>query len=373
MNEFLDFDQAVDYLKTTPSTLYKWLQAGKVPGHKLGRQWRFLRDELDLHVSGAGARLQINRDILTLTQLLETRIKKTEGTMESRPTDITEKIIWDAFDHGAKLIHFHPSKGKYAISFRTRNGMDELTTIMEETFKDIDSTIVRQSSAIENDPELRRFHLHRGSDESIQVKYQKIETVAGARLTLHLFQPEKDVLPIEKISGDENVRSQFRGFLKRSSGLIIVSGASGSGKTTTVYSLLNELKNQGRVVFTLEERVDLVVEGINQIEFKSKDSQQFANTFEKLFGSDPDVICLGLGSYFGWESSVFAAACRAASTGHLVVLQMDHSTVEEAVAAFKSQAQYPVDRLHIMASCQRLVSDQKGLRAVYEFFDSRNN
>ena len=52
---YLDFDEAVQLLKTTPSTLYKWLQAGKIPGHKLGRQWRFLKDELEIHVSGKGS------------------------------------------------------------------------------------------------------------------------------------------------------------------------------------------------------------------------------------------------------------------------------------------------------------------------------
>ena len=63
-NEYLDFDQAVCFLKTTPSTLYKWLQAGKIPGHKLGRQWRFLKDELDIHVSGKGSKINVQLRLL---------------------------------------------------------------------------------------------------------------------------------------------------------------------------------------------------------------------------------------------------------------------------------------------------------------------
>jgi len=65
-NEYLDFDQAVALLKTTPSTLYKWLQAGKIPGHKLGRQWRFLKEELEIHVSGKGSKINIQKDFLAL-------------------------------------------------------------------------------------------------------------------------------------------------------------------------------------------------------------------------------------------------------------------------------------------------------------------
>ena len=74
-NEYLDFDEAVSFLKTTPSTLYKWLQAGKIPGHKLGRQWRFLKEELEIHVSGKGSKINIQKDFLALTELLSSRSK----------------------------------------------------------------------------------------------------------------------------------------------------------------------------------------------------------------------------------------------------------------------------------------------------------
>ena len=60
--EYLDFDQTVQLLKTTPSTLYKWLQAGKIPGHKLGRQWRFSKDELESYISGKNSRTYVQRD-----------------------------------------------------------------------------------------------------------------------------------------------------------------------------------------------------------------------------------------------------------------------------------------------------------------------
>ena len=74
-SEYLDFDDAVQFLKTTPSTLYKWLQAGKIPGHKLGRQWRFLKDELELHVSGQAPRIQIQKEALQFAELLHSRAK----------------------------------------------------------------------------------------------------------------------------------------------------------------------------------------------------------------------------------------------------------------------------------------------------------
>ena len=92
-HEYLDFDEAVQFLKTTPSTLYKWLQAGKIPGHKLGRQWRFLKDELEIHVSCKGSRIHIQKDFLNLAELLSTRSNNKENDMNANATSISEKIM----------------------------------------------------------------------------------------------------------------------------------------------------------------------------------------------------------------------------------------------------------------------------------------
>jgi len=367
-NEYLDFDQAVALLKTTPSTLYKWLQAGKIPGHKLGRQWRFLKEELEIHVSGKGSKINIQKDFLALSELLLSRSKTKEKNMELNANNLPEQLIWDAFDHGSRLVHIYPSKGKFEISYRTKNGLEKLSSIQEDSFSEIDNVLTKNSTETA-DGASRRLYLHRGDEDVLQVKYQKIETVTGPRVTLRLWQPEKDVLPLEKITGDKKVLETFQGWLKKSHGLILVSGATGSGKTTTVYSLLNEYKNQGRVVFTIEDSAELVIEGINQIEIKGKAQTHFEETFDKVYSSDPDVVCLGLSSYIGIEEKVFGAAYKAASTGHLIIIQMDQPSCKEAVETFKKFVKYPSEHLIAGVSCQKLVEENGKVKAVYEFLN----
>lgn len=367
-NEYLDFDQAVAFLKTTPSTLYKWLQAGKIPGHKLGRQWRFLKEELEIHVSGKGSKINIQKDFLALSELLLSRSKSKEKKMELSISNLPEQLIWDAFDHGSRLVHIYPSKGKYEISYRTKGGLEKLSSIQEDSFSEIDEVLTKNST-LTADGVSRRIYLHRSEEDVLQVKYQKIETVTGPRVTLRLWQPEKDVLPLEKITGNKKVLETFKGWLKINRGLILVSGAAGSGKTTTVYSLLNEYKNQGRVVFTIEESAELVIEGINQIEIKGKAQTHFEETFDKVYSSDPDVICLGLGSYFGIEEKVFSAACKAASSGNLIIIQMDQPSCKDAVETFKKFVKHPSDHLIAGVSCQKLVEENGKIKAVYEFLE----
>lgn len=371
--EYLDFDQAVSFLKTTPSTLYKWLQAGKIPGHKLGRQWRFLKDELDIHVSGKGSKINVQKDFLNLTELLTTRSKKKEVKMESNMDVIPEKIIWDAYDHGSRVIHIYPTKGKYEISYRTFKGMEKLTSIQEESFKIIDEALSQISIGADKASSKKRINLLRENNSSdadvLQVKYQKLDTVTGPRITLRLWQTEKDVLPLDKITNDKNVIETFKKMTNKKHGLIIVTGATGSGKTTTLYSLINEFKNKGRMVFTIEDTAELVIEGINQIEIKGKNAEQFEEVFEDIYSSDPDVICLSVGAAFDVENTVYNLAYKAASTGHLIVLLMHQASCKDALATFNKFVKYPTDHILAGISCQKLIEENGKVKAVYEFMN----
>lgn len=367
-DEYLDFDEAVEFLKTTHSTLYKWLQSGKIQGHKLGRQWRFLRDELELHMSGKSATIQHHKEILELAGLLAKRAAGRGGIkMETSVFQISEQLIWDAYQSGSRLIHIEPSQGRFQIRYRTRQGLEKLTSISEETFKSLDMVWRKESTAI-RDEETRRMYLHRTESEALQVRYQKLETVTGPRLTLQLFQPFQDVLPLEKIvDGQEETLKKLKSWVGKNHGLIVVCGSTGSGKTTTIYSMINEIKNSGSVIFTLEKPVYTVIDGINQTEiFNNSD---FETMFDKIFNSDPDVVCLGLGGATEIDPLIQTKAVNAAVSGHLVILQMDAISTEEAYKALKKNVSSDLDRILIGICHQKLTLAGNKLKPTYSFYE----
>lgn len=369
--DYLDFDEAVRVLKTTPSTLYKWLQAGKVPAHKLGRQWRFLRAELDLHVSGHAPKIQLQKEVLELTSLLLSRTKQTkEKKMEPQLDQLAEKLVWDAFDHGSRLIHIYPTKGKYEISYRTNEGLENLTSIQEELFHQLDKSFQSASTRIHAD-DSRRMYLQRSEEDAVQVRYQRLETVTGPRLTLRLWRPDRDIPALEKIVAEKAARETIERWLKADSGIIVVTGASGSGKTTTTLSTLDSLRKQGRVVFTIEDTAEILIDGVNHVEIRSRDSQSFADAFDKIYSSDPDALCFGMGSAVGIEPTMFNTAYQAATTGHLVILHLDSPTPEAALAEMKKYISYDFEP-HLLGICaQQMIREGKDRKPVYSFLDGK--
>jgi excisionase family DNA binding protein len=99
---YLDFDEAVVLLKTTPSTLYKWLQNGKVPGHKLGRQWRFLRDELEGFMHAPSVQTDTHKE----TELLLRAIGIEHQAMG--PIEIFKALLWHGLDGKYSALQFQP-------------------------------------------------------------------------------------------------------------------------------------------------------------------------------------------------------------------------------------------------------------------------
>jgi DNA binding domain, excisionase family len=366
--DYLDFDEAVAFLKTTPSTLYKWLQAGKIPGHKLGRQWRFLRDELELHVSGKAPKIQLQKEVLQFAEFLERRTKHNTKEGKVDQDNLSEKLIWDAFDQGIREIHVSPMSGQYQISYRTfkANKCEVQTQISESLLNMLDHSWKEQSASL-NSEQSRRMYLQRSEDESLQVRYQKISTISGNHITLMLMQPKEDIMTLPKIGFSEGEIQKIQGWLNAPKGLIVVSGPAGSGKTTTVYSLLNELKQQQKIIFTLESPAMLVIDGVNQVEHAPRNKEQFEQNLMAISGANPDVLALGLGSTFGLEDEIYKAAFALAKDGAQVIVQVDAESTHEAIAKIESSLGMKLGGLLIGALSQKLVRAGTGFKAQYEF------
>lgn len=371
--EYLDFDQAVAFLKTTPSTLYKWLQAGKVPGHKLGRQWRFLKDELEFHVSGKAPRVQHQKELIRFAEFLQQRANT--KTKEGFAMDnLSEKLIWDAFDRGVREIHIAPRGGKYEITYRRlRESVESQTLIEESLLHHLDEAWTEQSSPLKSENR-RRFVLHRSENENVQVQYRKVETITGPHIALFMLEPNSDIMPFEKIMADTDKIQTVKSWLQRKKALIIVAGAAGSGKTTTVFSMMDELRRQGKVIFTLESSAPLVFDGVNQVEYSPRNTEDFTQNLLAVWAANPDAVIFGMGETYSLENDIFKAAGGTAKDGCLAILQLNADSIQQAAAKFEDSLGEDLKGVPVGIIWQELEKTTSNkLKARYEIIEKLSN
>lgn len=376
MSDYMTFQDASEFLNTPRSTLYRWVREGRVPGHKLGRQWRFLREELEeFRASGAGA---TTFDALEpLGDFLKRRASDDETFEEEHemenwktPAQLAEHLLWDAVDHGAEWVHLRPDAGGHEIRYRTSEGLEELAQLPAEAFEALDREWRQGSLALRND-DSRRLVIERPTDaepERVQVRYTRLETSAGHRLSLRLLREDRIRTDLADIVDDAAQLETLRRWSRASHGIVVVAGGSSSGKTTTAYACLTEAsRDDDRILFTIEDRHDFFLNAVNQVKIDMNDERAYRDAFTAIFDSDPDVLFIGATFAQRHLGLLWGTALNAAESGHLVVLQIEADSADDALDRLSAAVDRPVDDMLVGICWQQLQRDDEGRRfAEYE-------
>ena len=372
MTDYLTFEQAADLLNIAHSTLYRWLREEKVPGHKVGRQWRFVRRELESFMTDDDSdRLAALKPLAHYLQSDNPEEPTMDTQLAQSPAKLAESLLWDAVDRGAQVVHLQPSPTGHSLRYRTKGGLDEVVELDRGALEPLDEHWRKQSTAVRNEDH-RHLFLERQSDgetERVQVRYQGLDTLSGRRLTLRLLREEHTSLSIDDIASGDDAR-RLHELCERSHGLVLIAGRGGSGKTTTAYVCLSELAQTGdRAVFTIEEMTGYFLPGVNQIEIDLGDESAYRDAFSAIFESDPDALFISSPFSHQRRALLWNAALRIAESGHLVFVQMEAESAQEAAEKFAATVDRPVDD-YLVASCwQQLDTDDDGNRfARYDWY-----
>jgi len=360
--DYMTFEQASEFLNTPRSTLYRWLREGKVPGHKLGRQWRFLRSELeDLRASGPDAS---PTPLAELERALDARTTR-DGALDM-PTH--HRLLWDAFDHDASAVHIQPNGASFDALYRTPRGLEHVTTLDAGAVTALMRQYLSGGSADEPLMSQALYAMQRG-DQELFVRVQHMATVAGPRLALRLIRHAPTRATIERIAPDADDAEILRRFARAPYGIVLVSGRSGSGKTTTAYACLSELVKAGdRIVFSMEPSAEFLIDGVNQVEVDLDDARAYRHAFAGIFDSDPDVLFVATGFAPRHRDLLFSTALNAAESGHLVLVQIEAEDPGDALERFQAHVERPIDDWVVGVTWQELVrAEGAPTRAEYTF------
>jgi type IV pilus assembly protein PilB len=206
-------------------------------------------------------------------------------------------------------------------------------------------------------PQDGRFKM-KTSGRHIDVRVSVIPTIYGEKVVMRILDATAVKHDLEQLGLEPGLLEEFKGMLARPHGIMVVTGPTGSGKSTTLYSALNYVKDPAKNITTVEDPVEYRLEGINQIQIKPEIELDFAKCLRAILRQDPDIILIGEIR----DKETVEIAIKASLTGHLVLSTFHTNDAPSAI----SRLLYMGIERYLLASSLNLVVAQRLVRKICE-------
>jgi MSHA biogenesis protein MshE len=295
---------------------------------------RILRRDIELAVVSEGDVLHIidrsyrrTEEITSLVEELGQNLNESaiDVAQLSRSANIDEApivrllqtIFEDAVQVGASDIHIEPQERKLQIRFR----IDGELHLQTEANSNIATTLVLRLKLMsgldiseKRLPQDGRFAI-KARQHSVDVRISSMPTQYGESVVMRLLIQTPEAFSLEKLGMPPDMLERFRKIIHRSSGMVLVTGPTGSGKTTTLYAALSELNSLSNKIITVEDPIEYRLAGINQVQVNDKIELTFSRVLRSALRQDPDIVLVGEMR----DQQTARIGLRASMTGHLVL------------------------------------------------------
>ncbi|MBT8059009.1 MAG: type II secretion system ATPase GspE [Gammaproteobacteria bacterium] len=226
-------------------------------------------------------------------------------------------VMQRAVESRASDIHIEPFENRLKVRYRIDGVLQEVEAPPAKSTAAVISRIkimAKLNIAERRLPQDGRI-MHRVQGKELDLRVSTVPTSHGESVVMRILDRESVVLDFDSLGFDDDIRSSFVQQLEMPHGIILVTGPTGSGKTTTLYTALSALNKPERKIITVEDPVEYQLEGINQIQAKSSIGLDFAHALRAIVRQDPDVIMIGEMR----DLETARIAIQSALTGHLVL------------------------------------------------------
>ena len=289
------------------------------------------------------------------------------GTEEAPVVKLLQTMFNDATQVRASDIHIEPQEKCLKIRFR----IDGMLHLQTEADRKIASALVLRLKLMsgldiseKRLPQDGRFNV-RVRDQAVDVRISTMPTNYGESVVMRLLNQSDGFLTLDKLGMPSAMLLRFREIIQRSNGMVLVTGPTGSGKTTTLYAALSEINTPDQKIITVEDPVEYRLPGINQVQVNEKIDLTFSRVLRSALRQDPDVVLIGEMR----DAETAQIGLRAAMTGHLVFSTLH--TRDAAGTLFRL-----IDMgtpKYMVASSVQVVLAQRLLRRVCESCSEAHN
>ena len=269
-------------------------------------------------VSGSQKSGAYEREHQGVEALLQLGESQNPDANDQHIVKLVDWILQFAFEQGASDVHLEPRKEQGKIRFRIDGVLHTIYHMPANTLMAVISRIKilgRMNVAEKRKPQDGRLKTRTPKGRETELRLSTLPTAFGEKLVMRIFDPEVLVRSFSELGFDEKLLSQWQAVSQNSHGIILVTGPTGSGKTTTLYSSLKQLATEQVNVCTIEDPIEMLEPSFNQMQVNHAIDLGFADGIRALMRQDPDIIMVGEIR----DQDTANMAIQAALTGHLVL------------------------------------------------------
>ncbi len=306
----------------------------------------------------------VYKDISIAGDAASNIIQQVSATLDQvRPDDMLAYLVQQSYMLKASDIHLECQRTQVRVRFRVDGVLHTVAFISHEKYHHLSSALASAANVSTNAPDAQtghisqRYRLATGEEVNLNLRVETVPTVYGMDVVMRLFNLKLELFKLENLGLSQEENKVVQDIVRHPTGLVLMVGPTGSGKTTTLYSVINTLNTDERKIITLEDPVEYVMPGIVQIPVVGDiEGHKFAEKLRAVLRLDPDVVMVGEIR----DQDTARTALQGALTGHLV-LSTYHAG---SAAAALSRMLDAIGINPLFASAIRLVMAQRLVRRL---------
>src|SRR6185369_13166603 len=264
-----------------------------------------------------------------------------DGISEAPLVRLVNSIIFQAAEDGASDVHFEPQEDALAVRLRIDGVLHEVQRIPKRMMAGVTTrlkVLAKLDIAERRKPQDGRISLNAAAaGRMMDIRVATLPTVEGEAVVMRLLDKSKKAPTLTELGLSDDMRAKMENLIRRPTGAILVTGPTGSGKSTTLYAALTEINRPEINIITVEDPVEFRLGGVNQVQINARAGLTFAAALRSILRSDPDVVIVGEIR----DGETAKISIEAALTGHLVLSTLHTNDAPGAVTRLNEMGVEP--------------------------------
>jgi type IV pilus assembly protein PilB len=279
-----------------------------------------------------GARAAIEEDLaLEVEEEEADDLEVDDGISDAPLVRLVNSVIFQAAEDGASDVHFEPLEDALLVRFRVDGVLHEVQRIPKRMAPGVTTrlkVLAKLDIAERRKPQDGRISLNAAAaGRTLDVRVATLPTVEGESIVMRLLDKSKKAPTLQELGMSDEMRTTLEELIRKPTGALLVTGPTGSGKSTTLYAALTEINRPEINIITVEDPVEYRLSGVNQVQINQKAGLTFATALRSILRSDPDVVMVGEIR----DGETAKISIEAALTGHLVLSTLHTNDAPQAL------------------------------------------